>query len=123
MPIVRKSAAELRRRAPDVDWRKVDRTGDAAIARQAKADPETASPLNRAWFRKARLVVPATVDVRAIRAKLGLSQRVFAERFGFSLRTVQQWEQGRAVPERPARILLMIIDSEPHVVERVLGGA
>ena len=39
--------------------------------------------------------------MRALRRKLGLSQAQFASKFGFSLRTVQEWEQGRALPDRP----------------------
>jgi len=123
MPIGKKSTADRPKKASGVDWDKVRRTTDADIARQVAEDPDTAPLLDAAWFRKARLVVPATVDVRAIRNKLGLSQRGFAERFGFSLRTVQQWEQGRAMPERSARILLKIIDSEPQAVERALAQA
>ena len=44
---------------------------------------------------------PPIPNVRAIRHKLSLSQAAFARRFRFSVRTVQQWEQGRAVPDRP----------------------
>lgn len=43
--------------------------------------------------------VPEQVDVKAIRRRLGLSQRRFAERFGFKLDAVQNWEQGRRGPE------------------------
>src|SRR2546426_733018 len=51
-----------------------------------------------------RLVhVPNPVDVRAIRSKLGLSQPQFAKRFGFSQRTVQEWEQGRTQPDSAVR--------------------
>ena len=39
------------------------------------------------------------VDVRAIRRKLGMSQRQFAASFGFGLDAVQNWEQGRRRPE------------------------
>ena len=42
--------------------------------------------------------VPDEVDVKAIRRKLGMSQRQFAASFGFGLDAVQNWEQGRAVP-------------------------
>jgi putative transcriptional regulator len=38
---------------------------------------------------------PSPARVRALRAKLGLSQAQFARRFGFTLDTVQQYEQGR----------------------------
>ncbi len=61
-------------------------------------------------------------DVRAIRRKLGLSQSEFAARFGFSVRTVEEWEQGSAVPDRPARILLRVIDKSPKTVERAVAA-
>ncbi|MGH6952376.1 MAG: helix-turn-helix domain-containing protein [Vitreimonas sp.] len=67
--------------------------------------------------------VPATVDVKAIRARLGLSQTAFARRFGFSLDSVQNWERGRRTPEGPARILLTVIDREPDAVARALSSA
>jgi len=47
--------------------------------------------------------VPDVLDVKAIRARLGLSQVDFAVRFGFDVRAVENWEQGRRQPERPAR--------------------
>ena len=60
------------------------------------------------------------VDVKSIRARLGLSQAGFAQRFGFAKRTVQDWEQRRRRPEASARVLLTIIDREPEAVERAL---
>ena len=68
-----------------------------------------------------RVHVPAAVDVRAIRAKTGLSQAAFADRFGFILGTVKDWEQGRRGPESSARVLLTIIDREPEAVRRALA--
>jgi putative transcriptional regulator len=66
---------------------------------------------------------PAKVDVRAIRAGLGLSQVAFARRFGFPAATVREWEQGRRKPEAAARVLLLIIASKPEVVDEVLAAA
>lgn len=66
--------------------------------------------------------VPEKVDVKAIRKALGLTQKKFAERFGFSEAAVKDWEQGRRQPERPARILLRVIEREPEAVERALAG-
>ena len=37
-------------------------------------------------------------DVAGIRAKTGLSQAQFAELMGVSVRTLQDWEQGRRAP-------------------------
>ena len=57
-----------------------------------------------------------TPDVRKIREGLKLSQAEFAQRFGLRERTIQQWEQGRALPDRPARVLLRTIERHPEVV-------
>lgn len=46
-----------------------------------------------------RMHVPETVDVKAIRRATGLSQVPFAERFGFDLASIRNWEQGRRRPE------------------------
>lgn len=66
---------------------------------------------------------PATVDVRAIRDRTGLSQVGFARRFGFSVGAVREWEQGRRQPEAAARVLLLVIASRPEVVDEVLQAA
>ncbi|MSO97295.1 MAG: helix-turn-helix domain-containing protein [Rhodospirillaceae bacterium] len=59
-------------------------------------------------------------DVKAIRKKHALSQTEFAARFGLSKRTVEQWEQGRAVPDQPARVLLSVIEQAPGTVARAV---
>ncbi len=64
--------------------------------------------------------VPA-VDVRAVRKRLNLTQKSFAETFGFSLSTVRHWEQGTRRPERAARILLAVIDRHPDTVQETLA--
>src|SRR3712207_2670549 len=68
-------------------------------------------------------VAPKSVDVAAIRRQLGLSQREFADRYGFSVRAVQDWEQNRRTPERSARILLKVIEKRPEAIEEVLESA
>jgi DNA-binding transcriptional regulator YiaG len=40
------------------------------------------------------------VDVFELRAKLGMTQRVFGARFGVSRQQVQKWESGKAIPHR-----------------------
>ena len=52
---------------------------------------------------------------QAIRAKLKLSQSAFAGLMGVSLRTVQDWEQGRRKPSGPAEALLRIAEQKPEV--------
>ena len=52
---------------------------------------------------------------QVIRAKLKLSQAAFAGLMGVSLRTVQDWEQGRRKPSGPAAALLRIAEQKPEV--------
>ncbi len=65
---------------------------------------------------------PEAVDVRVIRDKLKMTQRQFADQFGFSVYSIRNWEQGRRNPEGPARILLTIIDREPEAALRALAA-
>jgi putative transcriptional regulator len=66
---------------------------------------------------------PSRGRILALRRKLGLSRRKFAERFHLDARTVQEWEQGRRMPDQAARILLTIIEREPEAVMRALSEA
>ena len=63
---------------------------------------------------------PSAERIRALRKRLRLSRERFAERFGLDARAVQDWEQGRRVPDRAARVLLTVIDREPEAVIRAL---
>jgi putative transcriptional regulator len=65
--------------------------------------------------------VPARVNVKKIRTRLGLSQESFAQTYGFALSAVRDWEQGRRQPERSARILLRVVEKEPEAVTRALA--
>ena len=51
---------------------------------------------------------------KIIRTKLKLSQSAFAGLMGVSLRTVQDWEQGRRKPSGPAVALLRIAEQKPE---------
>lgn len=55
-------------------------------------------------------------DVAAIREKTGLSQARFAALLGVSVRTLQDWEQGRRAPSRAARTLLLVADRNPRAL-------
>lgn len=63
---------------------------------------------------------PAAERIVALRKRMKLSRRKFADRFGLDARAIQDWEQGRRVPDRAARVLLTVIDSEPDAVIRAL---
>src|SRR6266702_1838176 len=64
-----------------------------------------------------------TINVRAVRRRLGLSQSEFAAKFGFQPATLKNWEQGRTRPDGPARVLLAVIARHPEAVEDALSKA
>jgi putative transcriptional regulator len=64
-----------------------------------------------------------SLDVREIRAKLGLSQPNFAIAIGVPLSTLRNWEQRRRRPNGAALALLRIIDKEPEAARRALLAA
>jgi putative transcriptional regulator len=66
------------------------------------------------------VTIPEPVDVKSIRSKLGLTQAEFAKQFGFSPRTIQEWEQGRAQPDVAVRAYLTVIERDPAAVTLAL---
>jgi putative transcriptional regulator len=54
--------------------------------------------------------------VSRTRARVGLSQSEFARLLGVSVRTLQEWEQGRRTPSGPARTLLAIAHKNPRAL-------
>ena len=56
---------------------------------------------------------PTTVDVAAVRGRLGYTQAQFAARFGVSVATLRHWERGDRNPQGPALVLLNLIDRDP----------
>jgi putative transcriptional regulator len=72
--------------------------------------------------RPARVHAPVDIDVKAIRAREGLSQDAFAAKYGFASSTLRQWEQGRRRPEASARLLLKVIERRPDAVQEALSA-
>jgi putative transcriptional regulator len=58
-------------------------------------------------------------DVAKTREKTGLSQARFAQLLGVSVRSLQDWEQGRRAPSGAARTLLMIAAKNPKALLEV----
>jgi len=53
------------------------------------------------------------------RSRSGLSQAEFAAALGVSKRTLENWEQGRAEPTGPAKVLLGLVAQYPGTVKRL----
>lgn len=120
MPIVRRTRADLD--LDKVDWAAIAKTNDKEIDAQIAADLETA-PIFTDWeLAHARRVLPqpTSSNVKTLRRRLGLSQAQFAARFGFSIETLRNYEQGHRHPTGPARVLLEVIAAEPDAVTRTV---
>lgn len=90
----------------------IEAAHQAVAIAKGEADPETYQVRTR-----------ASVDVRAIRKALDLTQAEFAKRFGFSIGTLRDLEQGRAKPDSSTRAYLLVISREPAIVQKVLESA
>lgn len=58
-------------------------------------------------------------SVASVRERVGLSQSRFAQLLGVSVRTLQEWEQGRRAPSGAARTLLLIAQKNPAALLEV----
>lgn len=67
---------------------------------------------------RGRVVVsqPEPVDVAALRERLGMTQNLFAARFGFPLETLRNWEYGKRRPSGASMTLLNVIARNPRAV-------
>ena len=65
-------------------------------------------------------IIPAErAQVAAARAATGLSQAAFAKLLGVSVRTLQEWEQGRKIPSGAAATLLKVASRHPEVLQEL----
>ena len=60
-------------------------------------------------------------DVKQIREQYDLSQSEFAALLGISIKTLQNWEQGRRAPHGTARVLLQVAARHPEAVWDVVA--
>ena len=96
------------------DWSKVDRMSDEEAHQNAVNDPD-AQPLPEQ--------AKPLLNVKLIRAKLGMTQEEFASTFQLSLATLRDWEQRRTEPDQAAKTLLRVIDRIPEAVKGALEVA
>lgn len=97
---------------------------DTEFGRELIASMQEAAAILRDEKEPARVhLPPRAVDVRALRARLGLSRAAFAERFGLALAAVRDWEQGLRRPDPVARVLLVVIARSPETVAAAVEEA
>jgi putative transcriptional regulator len=81
-----------------------------------------AGKIRRKKMRPSRVFKYKPADIKKIREQLGKSQTEFALMIGVSVATLRNWEQGRRVPDGPARALLMIAAKRPDAVVEALSA-
>ena len=110
MAEVAMSAAQARATAK-VDWARVDATTKANMHSHARRDGEDTGAEG-----------PFTEPPESIRRRLAMSQAEFAAAIRVPLRTVQNWEQRRTRPDRPALALLRILARAPEAALKALSA-
>lgn len=97
-------------------------TDKALIERDAKRDIWQEALEGLRDIKAGRTTRKYTVDsfpIIRVREKSGLSQSEFAKLLGVSVRTLQDWEQGRRAPSGAAKSLLLIAAKKPGVLREV----
>jgi putative transcriptional regulator len=120
MPIVRRTRADIDRTKLLAELAARPRPSEKEIDAQASKDGDAWTDQELADAEPV-CPPPSPEQIRALRKKLALTQVRFARRFGFTLDTVQQYEQGRRRPSGPASTLLRVIEADPEAVVRALG--
>jgi putative transcriptional regulator len=102
----------------DTDWAAVEALTDEQIEAGVRDDPD-AAPIgffNMPGFHR----IP---NVKRLREKLGMTQEAFASTYRIPVGTLRDWEQGRKIPDAPARAYLTVIAHDPEAVAKALGQA
>jgi len=102
------------------NWEKVKQLTDADIEKAASLDSDNPILTDQELSEFRRVAPPDALSITSIRKQLNLNQKLFASFFGVSVRTLQEWEQGRRHPSRAALNFLWVIQKEPKAVQRAL---
>lgn len=70
---------------------------------------------------RARIHQPVISEIASARIASGLSQTAFASLMGVSVRTLQDWEQGRREPSGAARTLIKVAARHPEVLRELVA--
>jgi putative transcriptional regulator len=92
---------------------KISANADSEMTEFEKDLLESIRQAKRGEGRVTKVAISAATEARM---KLGVSQSAFAQLLGVSIRTLQEWEQGRREPSGAARTLLRIALKSPEAI-------
>ncbi len=96
--------------------------GRAVVALPTVEDPAAVvRDLAESGIAAASASPPDHIDIRAVRARLALTQEQFALRYQLDLAALRNWEQGRTRPETAVRSYIRLIERNPAQVEEMLA--
>ena len=102
----------------NTDWAAVDALTDEQIEAAVRDDPD-AAPIGF-YDMPGFIRIP---NVKKLRDRLGLTQEAFAATYRIPIGTLRDWEQGRKLPDAPARAYLTVIARNPEAVAGLLRDA
>ena len=102
----------------NTDWAAVDALTDEQIEAAVRDDPD-AAPIGF-YDMPGFIHIP---NVKKLRDRLGLTQEAFAATYRIPIGTLRDWEQGRKLPDAPARAYLTVIARNPEAVANLLRPA
>jgi len=86
----------------------------------ALADPRTGKRTLRTHVVRTKAAPKMSAkELSALRKRMNLSRALFAKYLRTNVRTLENWEQGRASPNAQAALLIRMVDRYPDTVERL----
>lgn len=113
MAIVRKSLKDIKASRPAFDEARLAATTEAEICRHAIEDGDDPdAPIS-----------DFAPSAKILRLRHGMTQERFAAALHIPVKTLRNWEQGRAAPDPAARALLIVLAKNPEAVFKALSNA
>jgi len=107
----------------DTDWAAIDALTEEQLHAAALSDPDS-QPIPLGTDEElARIGLHRIPNVKKLRERLGLTQEAFAATYRIPVGTLRDWEQGRKLPDAPARAYLTVISRNPEAVANLLREA
>jgi len=67
------------------------------------------------------IVYKKSIDIKKLRKSLSMTQREFADYYGFNIETLRKWEQGTYEPDKAVNSYLTCINQNPQTIKEILS--